>query len=199
MQALQHYGSLSLFLVLLLDSMGIPLPTEITLVLAGVMLHAGRITWAGAIPAAIVGFTLGCWVSYRLGASVGARLLDKYGRYVGIQPEHRAKAEDWVRRHGVRAVFLGRFIPVVRSLAGYPAGAVGMPLGRYFVGSVLGYSGYVGLNLFLGFKLGKNWRHIISRADRWLWVVLVLAVGYVAVLLWRRSRKRASGRDDSTL
>ena len=170
-----------------LESMGIPLPGEVTLVTASLLSVTTTVSpWlvAGAASAgAIVGDSIG----YFIGRRGGRVLLERFGRRFPkhFGPPHLAKAERAFQRWGVWAVFFGRFIALLRILAGPLAGALRVPYGRFLVANALGGITWAFGTVFAIYAVGQA-------AERWLkdfaWIALAVAVvaGLISTLYLRR-------------
>ncbi|HTJ39213.1 MAG TPA: DedA family protein [Dactylosporangium sp.] len=177
-----------------IESMGVPLPGEIALVTASLLSVTTTVSpWlvAGAASAgAIVGDSIG----YFIGRRGGRVLLERFGRRFPkhFGPPHLAKAERAFQRWGVWAVFFGRFIALLRILAGPLAGALRVPYGRFLVANALGGIAWAFGTVFAIYSLGRV-------AETWLkdfsWVALALAVvAGIATTLYLRRRAAAEAR-----
>ena len=184
-----------------IESIFFPLPSEVVMPLSGWMLIAanGKSVWyvflAGFYGA--LGSLIGALIIYLFGASGGRPLLERYGRYVLITHRDLKRADQWFAKYGTWAVFLSRLVPVVRSLISFPAGVVRMPILRF---SALTFAGSFIWSLGLaygGYLLGENWeglRQVMRPFDIPILVVLVVLIGlnvYRRVRSWRRDAKNA--------
>ncbi|MER7891179.1 DedA family protein [Micromonospora sp. NPDC094482] len=172
------------------ESMGVPLPGEITLVSAALLAAAGAVQpeWVAAAAAlgAIVGDSLGYTVGRRGGRPLLARLGRRFPRHLG--PDQLARAELTFARHGVWAVFFGRFVALLRVLAGPLAGALHVPYRRFLVANATGGLVWAFATTYLLFHLGRV-------AEHWLkdfsWVGLAVAVlAGLGSTWWLRRRAR---------
>lgn len=193
---LEHWRYPAIFLVVILGNVGLPVPEESVLALAGFLaarglLHLPGVLAVGAL-AAIVGDNLGYWAGRRYGPEALAR----YGRYVWITPDRLAKASAAMTRHGGLAVFAARFVPGVRSLAGPVAGATGMRPLTFVVSNALGAVAYVpyavGLGYALGYGAGTAIERVLGRAEPVF--VAAIVVVTVALIACRLVRHRAAAR-----
>jgi membrane protein DedA with SNARE-associated domain len=127
-----HYGLLALFLIVMLESGGLPLPGETALIAAGVFASSGRLDIAAVIAvaavAAIVGDNLGYWI----GRTGGRRLLERSRRVSRFSERALPWAEDFFRRHGPKTIFLARFFSVLRVTAAWMAGVSQMHWWTFF-------------------------------------------------------------------
>jgi membrane protein DedA with SNARE-associated domain len=176
------------------ESLGIPLPGEIVLVSAALLSSHHELAvnpiWVGV--AAVIGAVVGDSIGYSIGRRFGMPLFDRLGRRFPkhFGPGHVALAERLFARWGARAVFFGRFIALLRILAGPLAGALKMPYRRFLVANVSGAVCWAGGTTALIYYAGLA-------AERWLarfsWIALVIAVviGLIAAVLLRERTARA--------
>jgi membrane protein DedA with SNARE-associated domain len=170
-----------------IESMGVPLPGEIALVTASLLaVTTSASPWLVA-SAAAGGAIVGDSIGYLIGRRGGRALLERFGRRFPkhFGPEHLAKAERAFRRWGVWAVFFGRFIALLRILAGPLAGALRVPYARFLAANAAGGIVWSFGTVFAIYSLGRV-------AEKWLknfsWVALALAVvaGLASTLYLRR-------------
>ena len=141
--------------------------------------------------AATIGALVGSLAAYLIGLWGGRPLLDRYGRYLGINAAHLARAERWFDRWGTWAVLLGRFVPVVRALVSYPAGISRMRLGRFLLFSTIGSIPWNFALLYAGFLVGEQYENIARAAKPYEYAVIaVFAVALVALVAWWIVRRR---------
>jgi membrane protein DedA with SNARE-associated domain len=175
-----------------LESVFPPLPSEVFLPLAGFAAARGEMSLAAAIAWTTAGSLVGALALYGVGAALGRdRIRALADRMPLVNSRDVLKAEAWFARHGTKAVFLGRMVPLVRSLISVPAGVerLSLPLFALLttVGSLLWNSAFV----LAGYLLGANWPVVEQYADVASKVVVgLLGVG-VLVFVGRRIRGRA--------
>ncbi|MFV0494366.1 DedA family protein [Mycobacterium sp.] len=177
-----------------IESLGVPLPGEIVLVSAALMSshHELAVNPVGVAAAAVTGAVIGDSIGYSIGRRFGMPLFDRLGRRFPkhFGPGHIALAERTFDRWGVRAVFFGRFIALLRILAGPLAGALKMPYPRFLAANVAGGICWAGGTTALVYYAG-------IAAERWLsrfsWIALVIAIicGVTASILLRERTSRA--------
>ena len=177
-----------------IESLGVPLPGEIVLVSAALMSshHDLAVNPVGVGAAAVIGAVIGDSIGYTIGRRFGMPLFDKLGRRFPkhFGPGHVALAERLFNRWGVRAVFFGRFIALLRIFAGPLAGALKMPYPRFLAANVSGGICWAGGTTALVYFAGMA-------AERWMerfsWIALVIAVvvGATAAILLRERTSRA--------
>ena len=180
------YGYAAIFIIVMLESAGIPLPGETILVSAAAFagsrhsLHIGYII-AAAAAGAIIGDNIGFWV----GREFGTTLLAKWGYLVGLDERKLKLGRYLFARHGGKIVFFGRFIALLRAFAAVLAGANRLAPLRFFIFNAAG--GIVWATIFGtgGYVLGEGIRRI---AGPFGWAALI-AAGVCAVVLWRYYKK----------
>ena len=184
-------GYLGVALWVAIESVIIPIPSELVLPFAGFLVGQGTaiepltgqpwnvilVTLFGT-----VGATLGALVAYAIGMFGGRPVIERWGRYLGITPEDLDRADDFFARHGNAAAFFGRMVPVIRSLVSFAAGIAHMPLGRFVVFTFLGSLPWTLLLVVSGVVMGANWEEIGGILKRFEY--LVLAILAVIALLW---------------
>ena len=184
-------GYLGVALWVAIESVIIPIPSELVLPFAGFLVGQGTeiepltgqpwnvilVTLFGT-----VGATLGALVAYAIGKYGGRPVIERWGRYLGITPADLDRADDFFARHGNAAAFFGRMVPVIRSLVSFAAGIAHMPLGRFVVFTFLGSLPWTLLLVVSGVVMGANWEEIGGILKRFEY--LVLAILAVIALLW---------------
>jgi membrane protein DedA with SNARE-associated domain len=176
-------------LMIMVESLGIPVPGEIALVTAAVLATQHKVAVApewiaiSGSAGAIVGDSIGFYIGHRVGKPLFGWLGRKFPRHFG--PGHVAVAERFFTRHGAWAVFFGRFIALLRIFSGPLAGSLHMPYGRFLLanasGGIIWASGLTYIIWFLG-QAAEKW---LSRAS-WIGLVVALLVGVAVTLLIRR-------------
>ena len=135
----QHYGYLAVLVIVGLESLGIPLPGETTLITAAVYAGAThQLNIGGVILAAIAGAILGDNFGYLIGHWGGYRLLVRYGKYIRLDQAKVKVARYLFRQHGGKIVFFGRFVSILRAYAAFLAGTSRMPWRRFLVFNAMG-------------------------------------------------------------
>src|SRR5690606_1055533 len=173
-QGLESLGYLGLWLVLVIENLFPPIPSELVLPLAGFFVGRGQMSLWGAVLAATAGSYTGALVLYLLGRSGGRRLVLRYGHILRIDEEALGRAEQWFRRSGDSVVRAARLVAVARSVVSVPAAITRMPLTRL---SALTIAGSAVWNLVLngaGVLLGRNWEAVSRWVGTYSTVVVVL-------------------------
>src|SRR3712207_2074633 len=127
------FGVPAVFVLMLLESMGILIPSEAISPFAGYLVSENKMSFFEAVAAGVLGNVVGSWVAYFIGLWGGRELWLHYGRYVGVRAHHLHVAEKWFDRYGEFTVFISRCLPVVRTFISFPAGTARMKIGRAHV------------------------------------------------------------------
>ena len=184
-------GYLGVALWVAIESVIIPIPSELVLPFAGFLVGQGDAVepltggpwdyWL-VVLAGTVGATVGALVAYAIGAYGGRPILERWGRYVGVSATDLDRAEAFFARYGDAASFFGRMLPVIRSLVSFAAGIAHMPILRFTIFSFLGSLPFTALLVFAGVQLGANWDTVGDILKQFEYAIV--AVIGVVVLAW---------------
>ncbi|RQX04601.1 DedA family protein [Micromonospora inaquosa] len=184
-------GPVGVALLVALESIVPPIPSEIVLALAGFLAHEGEFNVVLVVLAATVGSLVGALVLYWLGAALGEERLKRWLDHIPlVDSDDLEKADRWFERHGRRAVLIGRVVPVVRSLVSVPAGANRMPLGEFILLTTIGSGVWNGLIVGAGYALGSRWQDVERYSDWFNYAIVAVFVVMVASWVIRKVRKR---------
>jgi membrane protein DedA with SNARE-associated domain len=153
---LGRWGYLVIFGAMLLENAGVPLPGETVTLMGGYAAGSGQLNVLGVMGAAIGGAVLGDNIGYWVGRRLGWDLILKVGRWLGQSPAQLEKLRDKFLLHAGKSVLLGRFVAVLRVVAGPMAGAVGMPYPKFFLCNVVGATLW-GITMVSLAWLGGRW------------------------------------------
>jgi membrane protein DedA with SNARE-associated domain len=174
-----------------------PLPSEVILPLAGFTASRGTFSVPGAIAWTTAGSVAGALLLYTLGAAFGReRFRAVWSRLPLVNLHDLDRTEAWFARHGAKAVFLGRMVPIFRSLVSVPAGIERMPLSAFAALTAAGSLIWNTIFVVAGYQLGENW-HVVEEYAGALQKVVLLAVllgavWFVVVRVRRLRRERAA-------
>jgi membrane protein DedA with SNARE-associated domain len=189
-------GYPGLFLLIVLESTLVPIPSMLVMPFAGFLAARGDFSLPVILAINSAAALTGSAISYWIGAAGGKPLLLRYGKYILVRPQDIAKSEQYFARHGAWTIFIARFIPVVRHIISMPAGIARMKLSTFFLQTFLGATIWGGGLMVVGYVLGAQWESVMKVAKR---VDLVIAFAVVAVLvvavavfMVRRKRARAN-------
>ncbi len=168
-------GYFGIVLLMFIENVFPPIPSEVIMPLAGYMVAQGKLTLAGVVLAGMAGSVLGALPLYYLGHKLGERRLknfaDKHGRWLTLSREDIERSKRWFDRHGRATVFFCRLIPGIRSLISIPAGLAGMPLWPFLAYTALGTGVWAALLAYLGYFLGSNFAEVSEFLDPVSWFV----------------------------
>ncbi|HEY4032809.1 MAG TPA: DedA family protein [Ktedonobacteraceae bacterium] len=195
-------GLFGIVLAMAIESCCIPLPSEIVMPLAGIMIARGTIL-QGMNPllaiflvalSGAIGCLIGSIVAYGIGYKGGRPLMLKYGRYVLISQHDADKADAFFQRWGSVTAFFSRLLPVVRTYISLPAGIAKMPFIRFCIYSFLGSLPWCFVLAYAGFALGNQVSKLGSILHGLDVVILIVLVILVALYIWRHIRNDRKAR-----
>jgi membrane protein DedA with SNARE-associated domain len=199
LDVIETLGAVGVGLLVALESVFPPIPSEVVLPLAGFLAGEGRLSFAAVVTWATAGSLVGALLLYWLGAALGTDRLRRLADRVPLMDGRDVdRAEDWMRRHGAWAVLLGRMVPGVRSLVSIPAGVQRMPLWLFSVLTVVGSAVWNVLFVGLGFLLGDRWERVGEYSDLLNYVVVGAVVLVLGAVVVRRLDRRRRGLDPVT-
>jgi len=183
-------GLAGVFVLMLLESACIPVPSEATMLFAGFNVSNGEYSLFAATAAGVLGNLVGSWIAYWVGYAGRVDILEKHAGKLHIKKSHLEWADRWFERHGDATVFFTRMLPIVRTFISLPAGVARMPFWRFTVFTLLGCIPWVLLLTFIGKQAGDNWA---SWKDSLHYVDYAVAAAIVIGVVWLvvRNRRRA--------
>ena len=188
-------GYWGILLLMLVENVFPPIPSELIMPLAGFMVAQDKLTFLGATLAGMAGSVIGALPFYYGGKKLGEervkRFADRHGRWLTVSGQDIERASRWFDRHGGAAVFLCRLIPGVRSLISVPAGIARMNFVKFLFYTSIGTALWAGLLAYVGYVLGSNFTKVGEYLDPVSWIVFgAIAVLYVARVFMRKGRSR---------
>ena len=188
---IESLGYIGLAMIIALENVFPPIPSEAVLPLAGFLTGQGRMNFFGAVVAATIGAVVGALVLYGVGYWFGdARLrwlVRKYGRFLGVSESDLDKANAWFDDKGGLAVLLCRVVPIVRSLISIPAGIRRMPLLPFIGYTALGAGVWNCVLIGAGWALGDNWDEVEQYVGYLQYVVIALVIVGAVYWFWKRN------------
>ncbi len=186
-------GYLSVFVLMVLESMVFPIPSEAVMPFAGFLITTGRFSLFGVIATSTLGSIVGSLLSYAMGAYGGAPFFRRFGRYLLLDMHELEATQRYFQKHGQVTILTCRFIPVVRHLISIPAGVGRMPLLPFLVFTTIGAGLWNTALALAGAALKQNWEAVMEHSHAIDVGVLVL-LGALATAFfvrhWRRRRAR---------
>ncbi len=193
---------LGIVLFLTLTGVGLPVPEEVPIVAAGVASRNEALHWYYALPACLVGALLGDSLMYSIGFFFGEKVLKEHPMWAGfLTPERERKIEGLIRKHGIKAFFLARFLVGLRSPFYLTAGILRVPYKWFLLADFICASVVISIFFGLSFAFGDSIGRIVRSAEKGLTAAVVAgAVLAVAAFFWfRRRRMRLLDRDPESL
>ncbi len=192
---IEQFGYAGVFVAMLLESAGVPLPSEVIMPFAGYVAWEGKLTLIGVTIAGTLGCLVGALILYGIGLYGGRPLLDRYGKYVLIRKSELDRADKWFEQYGELTVFVSRMLPVIRSFFSLPAGMTHMNITKFSLYTTLGSFPWCLALAYLGVFLGPRWAEVVP-LFRYLNVVVIVGfVVLVSYLIYHRKRIVARMRE----
>jgi membrane protein DedA with SNARE-associated domain len=170
-------GYFGVFILMTVESVGIPIPSEV------IMTYGGFIATPGGIQQVIlvavigsIGTGLGSSIGYAIGRWGGKAFVDKYGRVFGVTPQKMQWAEQWFCKYGEAACIYTRLLPLVRAIVNVPAGLLGMNFTKFLAYSMVGSFPWCLVLAIIGYVLGENWESIVGASHMLTYAFLALIV-----------------------
>jgi membrane protein DedA with SNARE-associated domain len=191
---LTQYGSVTLFILLALGIVALPVPEETLMVIAGIFMKQGDLKIPATMLAAYLGSMFGITVSYIIGRTAGFYLLHKYGGWLGITETRLQRAHQWFENYGKWTLTFGYFIPGVRHFTGVSAGVAELEY-HYFAlfaygGALLWVSTFLGIGYFFG-DYAISFMTDLEISDHLVSIGVVLAAIGLGWWLWRRTSRNS--------
>lgn len=200
---LADYGYIAIFVLMVLESACIPIPSEVTMVFGGFLVSRGELDFFWVAMLGTLANVVGSWLAYWVGLRGGRPLILRWGRFILLREHELDRAHDWFERHGEAAVFVSRLLPVVRTFISLPAGVAKMPFGKFTLYTFLGCLPWTFALTWAGVVLGDNWETFLKYGEPISWVI---AIGSAAFITWwivkrvraRRAAERSAQADEPT-
>ncbi|MEW5953678.1 MAG: DedA family protein [Bacillota bacterium] len=188
---LGHLGLAGLLLGVVLEGLGVPFPGSIMVILAGVLVHQGKLNFYNTWGVIFVGLNLGAASAYLLGKYAGEPFLVRYGRYLLVTPARLQRARSWMEQSAPAFIIFGRFVPMVSNLTPYIAGLCRLSAIRFVFFTSIYALIWVSLNLAIGMIFSENWTRV-TKITGWSLPALGLAglLIYLGTTLARRWLRR---------
>ncbi len=183
-------GYTGVFILMLLESGGIPIPSEVIMPFAGFLVVGGRLGFWPVVVIGALGNLAGSLLAYGIGFKGGRPLIEKFGRYILISRHDLDLADRWFKKYGSWMVFLGRLLPVVRTYISFPAGVARMDIRKFSLYTFLGALPWSVLFTWLGVKLGSHWELIRIKLHNFDLAIAVVLVLVIVLFFWRHWRQR---------
>lgn len=188
-----NYGYLAVFLLILLENIFPPIPSEVVLTFAGFMTTSTALSIVGVVAVATLGSYFGAIVLYAIGfllqpQKFASLMQKKWMQKIGFKMENIERAQSWFVDHGKGTVFLCRLIPVIRSLISLPAGMAKMNFIVFSLWSLLGTLLWNTILVFVGVLLGNNWNAISGYMQEYAFFIILALLLVTSIYVWLKRK-----------
>ena len=178
-------GYPGIFLLMVMESATLPVPSEIVLPLGGYLVYTGQLEFWSVVVVATLGSLVGTMIDYGIGYYLGRPAVLRYGRIVRFSHERLETTERWFSGHGDGVVLLARFVPLLRTLIAFPAGIVRMDPKRFIAYSAVGIFVWDVALVYLGVVAGQNSKTIGTVLQSYFLPLGIAAIVIVAIVAYR--------------
>ena len=195
-QLIENIGVVGAGIFIAIESIVIPLPSELVLLLSGFNVSIGEFSFFPVWIATTIGSLVGAYALYGIGFAVSREginnLVARFGKYVGIKQRDVDSAFSWFEKYGSFVIFFGRLIPLIRSLVSIPAGLAKMNLLRFSVLTLAGSGIWNALWIYIGVQLEERWRDAEEWAKYLDYGIYALLVLLVILFVTKKIRSRGT-------
>ncbi len=191
------YGYLGVFLLIMIENVFPPIPSEVILLFGGFMTTYSKLSIVGMIVASTLGSLFGAIILYYIGKIFNKDRLKKIisgklGKILRLKASDIDKADSWFDNKGNKTVFFCRFVPLIRSLISIPAGMSEMPILKFIIYTVVGSLIWNAVLIIVGSIVGENWTSILNILDTYSHVVVILLaiIFIVGIYIFYKKRKK---------
>jgi membrane protein DedA with SNARE-associated domain len=193
---MEQYGYFGILLMIALENLFPPIPSEVILTFGGFMTTYTNLTPVGVIIVATLGSLIGAIILYVIGRLLGVerleRIIDRWGKVLRVKKEDVRKADAWFDKYGYWAVLLCRMVPLIRSLISLPAGMSGMKFVPFLFFTTIGTLIWNSILVSVGTAVGGNWNEIVEFMDVYsniVYAIIALVALVILYLYIRRAKK----------
>ncbi len=173
-------GYVGVFILMVLESMVFPIPSEAVMPFAGFFIFDGKMTWAAVIIISTLGSIMGSLISYGIGFYGGKPFISKFGKYLLLNQHHLEITEKFFNKRGEITILISRFIPVVRHFISIPAGIGKMNIYKFIIFTIVGASIWNTFLTWIGFVLRENWKEVMKYSHVIdVFVVIIMAIIFI--------------------
>ncbi|MFW1859494.1 DedA family protein [Acinetobacter defluvii] len=191
---MEQLGYFGIALLMFLDNVFPPIPSEIIMPSAGLAASHGKLLLTGVVIAGSFGSLIAAallyWIGHKISQKVLFEWVERYGKYLFLKSADVEKSLDWFEKYGHRIVFFGRMIPAVRSLISIPAGMSEMPFWKFMLYSGLGTIIWTTFLACVGFYFGENQALMHQIFSRVSYIIIAIVVIIVLWIVYRRYQRR---------
>jgi membrane protein DedA with SNARE-associated domain len=194
-------GYPGVFLLMFVESCGIPMPSEVIMPFAGFVVVDRGLGWLGFAVMTLMGALGnlgGSLLAYWIGAKGGRPLIERYGRYLLVSRHDLNMADRWFTKYGEATAFFSRLMPIVRTYISFPAGVARMNVWRFSVYTFVGAVPWCAALTYAGMVMGRNWELIREKLHSFDLAVGVLVLLGIGLYLWRHFKHAHEGETAAT-
>ncbi len=195
---ISQIGLLGAGLLIAVEVIVMPIPSEMVLLLTGFNVSLGEFTHLSAIVITTMGSVAGALILYTFGYKFSQQrveaIVGRWGKYVGISQSDLTKTFDWFERYGVYLVFFGRMFPIIRSLVSIPAGLIKMSITKFVLLTTAGSAIWNSIWISLGVLLGEQWEKASAWADiidYAVYAAIAVIIAWFVLKLWQHRKSRS--------
>jgi len=194
MNTMEDFGYIGILLLIMMENIFPPIPSEIILTFGGAMTIGTSMTVTGVVLVSTIGSVLGAVILYYIGTFLDMKrmekIVDKWGHILRLKKEDIHKADGWFQKYGYWTVFFCRFIPLIRSLISLPAGMGRMNFGIFLFLTTLGTFTWNFILIRIGAAVGDSWEEIVAYMDvysNFAYAIIAL-VGIIFIIMYVRKK-----------
>jgi len=192
---MEQFGYLGIFLMMTLENLFPPIPSEIILPFGGFMTIGSTLTYTGVLTAATLGALIGAMLLYCIGMILDVerleKMVDRYGHLLRLKKTDIYKADEWFGKYGYWTVFFCRMVPLLRSLISIPAGMARMNFWVFMLLTAAGSIIWNSILIGIGTVLGENWHRVAAFMDVYSNIVYALILaGIIFFIIWYLKRRK---------
>lgn len=181
-------GVIGIFIMTFLESTFVPIPSEMTMIPAGYLIHQGKLDLVAVLIASIAGTIGGAYFNYWIAKHFGRSLFLRYGKYFFMTPSKLEKLDAFFEKHGAISTFTGRLIPGVRHYISFPAGLAKMEVKKFVIYTALGGAIWMCVLIALGYHIGAN-KELMVKYMPWVKLGITAFIAVVMVAYIARHRR----------
>lgn len=192
---IDHFGYFAIALLIAIENVFPPIPSEVILSFGGFMTSKTEMNIPGLIIASTIGSLIGALILYWIGTLLTEERLEHLFAHplfkkLGFKKDDVKRSIAWFDNHGIKTIFFGRFIPVIRSLISIPAGITQVKMGKFLILTSLGSLIWNTVLICLGAYMGSKWQVIVTIFEEYSLIVLLLLVLLTCFGIYRWYKKR---------
>ena len=197
---IEKFGYFGIAFLITLENVFPPIPSVVILTFGGFIVTKSKLTLIGVIISSTIGSVVGAIILYYIGVFFNKERLKKIlsgrvGKILRIKPNDIDAADEWFNKKGTKAVFLCRFIPIVRSLISIPAGMVEMNIIKFLLYTTVGSLIWNTVLVVIGNRVGNNWPMICNIIDKYSNIIIGVIIIVVIILITRKIKNNKTNNN----